>query len=394
MPENQTKPVYSRMNYFSRFIHLPNKPAEVGYMVLADGLETFDNQEDFEEYLLANAEKVLALTTPQLDHFEWLGERPLGDFISKMPRIQVQNRTKRYGALAMDLFRRNPIMAPFLIILVVGTLFLFTKPSDELSFYAIFALIFGFSYLNPRIQRFATLVTRSNKGRKRLMAYNHFQIWMSLVKIKYHYVLPGILVGIFVLQYLYGFEDSIVEFGLNKPYVFSQNEYWRWITGTFLHGGIIHIYFNAMALIALSGLFLRFASWRWFLATYFLSALGGSIASQYLLPEGISVGASGAILGIFGFVFSLSLRHSSLFPMSFTIRSAINVAFVALYGLVGAAFIDNAGHAGGFIVGGLIGLLPSRESVVNHINQLSYSILDQQREMSQHRDGDNRAITT
>jgi membrane associated rhomboid family serine protease len=133
---------------------------------------------------------------------------------------------------------------------------------------------------------------------------------------------------------------------------------WRLLTGTLVHGGILHIVFNFMALTALGRVLEAFAHRAYVPLVFLLSAIGGSVASVALMPSGPpSVGASGGILGLFGFLGVMAIRRRRLMPPGFGRALLVDVSVIALMGIVGYGFIDNAAHAGGLAAGALIGLV-------------------------------------
>jgi membrane associated rhomboid family serine protease len=91
----------------------------------------------------------------------------------------------------------------------------------------------------------------------------------------------------------------------------AQGSYWQLITSTFLHLQVIHILFNMIGLW-IFGSFLEGQLGRWrYLALYLLSGLAGSVAI-YLLTDANSapsLGASGAVFGLFGAALVVLLRQ-------------------------------------------------------------------------------------
>ena len=93
----------------------------------------------------------------------------------------------------------------------------------------------------------------------------------------------------------------LVAGALVPAFVLQYGQWWRIITGAFLHGGLIHIGVNMMSLWFL-GRFIEFAvgSWRMFFI-YMASLIVSGLAVVYLSPPMTpTVGASGAIFGLFG----------------------------------------------------------------------------------------------
>jgi membrane associated rhomboid family serine protease len=142
----------------------------------------------------------------------------------------------------------------------------------------------------------------------------------------------------------YQFVDSdgtlVVQHGV------ADGQYYRLLTSTFLHFGIIHLALNMYALFLLGpALEQAFGQLR-FAATYLLSGLGGAALSFALGPQfETAAGASGAVFGLFGAFFVLGRkRNLDVTPITTTI--ALNL--VLSFSLSG---IDWRGHVGGLIAG-------------------------------------------
>ena len=90
--------------------------------------------------------------------------------------------------------------------------------------------------------------------------------------------------------------------------------------------------------------------------TFLLSVIGGAVASQLLMPDTASVGASGGILGLVGFLLVVGVRHRGSLPADFAKSIIRSVLFMAALGFLAKDYIDNAAHAGGFLVGCVIAL--------------------------------------
>ena len=131
----------------------------------------------------------------------------------------------------------------------------------------------------------------------------------------------------------------------------------RLFTCQFVHNGIMHLVNNMYGLI-LVGLFLAPAIGSWqMIVCYLICGLGGSIAGAWAHPNIVSVGASGAILGLLGIALTLALlrdsRVAAMRPALIT-NLAIFSAFVLLMGGRSAG-IDNVAHLGGFATGVVMG---------------------------------------
>lgn len=181
----------------------------------------------------------------------------------------------------------------------------------------------------------------------------------------YTYILVVSIIAVYIVQVLVdrGNNDdsellprSIQLAGLIKPLVW-KGEFWRLLTVGTLHGWLLHIYFNGQALYGL-GTTVEYLSNRAHLAIVFvLAIISGALFSLYFMPDTISVGASGGIMGIIGYAAMLGYRRKSQMPPDFLKNMLINIGFIAAFGIVAYQFIDNFGHLGGLLVGVVYGFL-------------------------------------
>lgn len=148
---------------------------------------------------------------------------------------------------------------------------------------------------------------------------------------------------------------DLLNWGANFRPLVTSGEYWRLFTNIFLHGGLIHVIMNMYALFFV-GIFLEpvLGSKR-FALFYITTGIIASIASIWWHESTVSIGASGAIFGMYGIFLSLLL--TKLFPTdfkkAFLLSTAIFVGYNLILGLTGG--IDNAAHIGGLGSGMLIG---------------------------------------
>ncbi len=126
-----------------------------------------------------------------------------------------------------------------------------------------------------------------------------------------------------------------------------DGEWWRLVTGGFLHAGLIHILFN-MYLLYILGTMLEPAIGRArFLALYFTSLLGGSFGALLVSPDALTVGASGAVFGLMGGAV-LIMRARGFDPMSSGIPALIALNLLITFVFPG---ISIGGHLGGLAAG-------------------------------------------
>lgn len=185
----------------------------------------------------------------------------------------------------------------------------------------------------------------------------------SLSKPIYTYILVASIVCVTLAQFSIGLQKSISLAGFYKP-VFLQNgeqngEWWRILTSGALHGGFLHIYFNGQALYGFGGL-IEFLSNRAHLTIVFLlSIIGGGLLSLALMPDALipTVGASGGIMGLIGYLAIYGYRRKRQLPPDFLKSMLVNIGFIAAFGVIAWQIVDNFAHLGGLSVGAVYGFL-------------------------------------
>jgi rhomboid protease GluP len=120
----------------------------------------------------------------------------------------------------------------------------------------------------------------------------------------------------------------------------------------FLHGGLIHIGFNMMALMQLGpALEELYGSSRYFFLYIFTGAFG------FLLSSFIgnnSLGASGGLLGLVGAMLAITSKRGGAYMRELRSRLVSNVVILFVLGFMGMG-IDNWAHGGGLAAGFALG---------------------------------------
>jgi rhomboid protease GluP len=169
---------------------------------------------------------------------------------------------------------------------------------------------------------------------------------------------------VFALPYLkVATQQDILQDYAVVPSISKTGEWYRLLTSNFIHLDIAHIALNMYSLWQLHKPVIYFLQeflqgklqliLPIFVLLYVLSGIGGSLLSSYK-TKGISAGASGAIFGLFGFLLVLSILTGQWgVVQSLTFVLALNIGI----GLLPGSQIDNWGHLGGFLTGGVFGLV-------------------------------------
>jgi len=160
----------------------------------------------------------------------------------------------------------------------------------------------------------------------------------------------------------------------------AAGELWRLWTVTLLHdpSNLLHLLFNMYALYLAGPVVERLYGSTMTVVFYLVCALGGSLGSFGFGSAAPSVGASGAIFGLFGIVLIATRAHhpaldrtSRNFVTQLGTILLINVAF----GIAAAGYIDNFAHIGGFVTGALLGIafVPGRVNTMRSMWQAGAS---------------------
>ncbi len=173
--------------------------------------------------------------------------------------------------------------------------------------------------------------------------------------------------AIFILQTLSGGSTNslnLIRFGAQHGPSIENGEYWRFVTAAFLHIGIFHLLFNCIGLFILGNLLEHLYGSTHFAFLYLASGVGGTLTSfflnEFVSPQVISAGASGAIFGVAAAMVVAGLRYSDQIPenlqATFGTGALPFLGYNLYYGLTRSG-IDNYAHIGGALTGALVGLI-------------------------------------
>lgn len=136
-----------------------------------------------------------------------------------------------------------------------------------------------------------------------------------------------------------------------SPLQIADGQWWRMLSGAFLHYGLTHLAVNMFSLYILGRDLEYYLGSLRYAAIYFLSAVGGSVAVLLFAdPFTYVAGASGAIFGLLGSTAVLLYQRKANLRSLYMIL-AVNVFISFLPG------ISLAAHAGGFVVGAAAGAI-------------------------------------
>lgn len=163
---------------------------------------------------------------------------------------------------------------------------------------------------------------------------------------------------------------TLVKYGANFSGLVRNGELYRLVTYMFLHAGIVHIGLNMYSLYIVGPRVEDFfGKWKYILI-YFVSGICGGLLSIGVTPNVVSVGASGAIFGLFGALIYFGYNYRGY--IGAMIRSQI--VPIVIYNLFMGLFIpgiDMWGHVGGLIGGiltaNMVGTIENKKYNVSNI---------------------------
>lgn len=169
-------------------------------------------------------------------------------------------------------------------------------------------------------------------------------------------IVTQVLIGINLAVFVAGLIDEarigtgrtsfIDNFGLFGPCI-NDREWYRVITGGFLHAGMLHLAFNMFALYNIGPFLERYLGRVKFVLVYFISLVAGSIGALALTPNAVTVGASGAIFGLMAALFLLQ-RAQGINPWQSGVATTIVLNLLITLAI---PLISKGGHIGGLIGG-------------------------------------------
>ena len=167
---------------------------------------------------------------------------------------------------------------------------------------------------------------------------------------------------VFILTSLPVIGDKIFYFGLHVNGLVASGELWRFITSTFIHAGFLHLLFNMFSLFLFGPELEKIAGKLRFLTIYLLGGIVSNIAT-FITQDAMyaTVGASGAVFGIFGAYLAILARHHRYTPqLKQVILPIVIISVVLTFFQPG---VNEPGHLGGLaggFVAGIIYFTPKR----------------------------------
>ena len=180
------------------------------------------------------------------------------------------------------------------------------------------------------------------------------------------HVLLGLNLLVFVAMAIAGANlwlpdsETLFRWGGNYPPATLGGQWWRLPASMFIHAGILHLGFNLYILWLAGRKMERILGHTSFDITYLFAGLAGTLASTAIHGNSVSIGASGAIFGIYGALLGYLVRDRDALPRSVYVGLGKSTLIFLVYNVIFALRIKNidlSAHGGGLLGGFLAGLI-------------------------------------
>ncbi|MCP4965784.1 MAG: rhomboid family intramembrane serine protease [bacterium] len=174
------------------------------------------------------------------------------------------------------------------------------------------------------------------------------------------------MIAINVVIFLIGLSSSELEHDLIVNYgalssAIEDGEWWRGLTAAFLHGGFMHLLFNMYFLYIFGPRLERQVGSVAFSGIYLASAAGGSLATYLFGPANtFSIGASGALFGLFGAWMYAAYRQRGSAAGSAMFNQLGGILLINMALPLFMPNIDWRAHLGGLVTGAVVAFLWER----------------------------------
>ncbi len=238
-------------------------------------------------------------------------------------------------------------------------------------------------HLTPLIKKFSEaepsdqMITRSAEAWQQLLLARSLEKRVQVTEsLKGNRKTPAVfsIIGLTVLIWMIGLQytEQVLGFGLLIPELVRMGEWWRLLTSVFLHYEITHIMFNMVTLYFFGSIAERIFGVSRFLVIYVLAGIAGSLLSVAFAGNS-SLGASGAVFGLFGALLAFGQFNRKAFSMTIGTSVYALLAINLIFGFI-MPNVNNWAHIGGLIGGFLIAMTVGIPDTPNR-KRLQYGLL-------------------
>jgi len=157
---------------------------------------------------------------------------------------------------------------------------------------------------------------------------------------------------------------TLYRLGSSNPFAFIvEHQWWRLITASFLHIGLLHIGMNMMVLLDIGPILEELYGSARYLFVYVLTGATGFALS--VSTHHNAAGASAALMGLIGAMIAVTTKRSGAAMQAMRSRLISWVVSIFAIGFLMGGLIDNWGHFGGLAGGFLLGKIMADRAPMN-----------------------------
>lgn len=158
--------------------------------------------------------------------------------------------------------------------------------------------------------------------------------------------------------------DTLIAWGGNFAPRTGNGEWWRLLSATFVHPGLLSLVIDSVALLGAGRLLERLVGSFTFAAVYVMAGVMGSLTSLWISPIAVSLGASAAIFGLYGLLLACWMwgtfqRSTTTVRLASVRRLALAAAIFICYNLA-TDHLETRAEVAGLVTGFVSGLLLAR----------------------------------
>ncbi|GGA44583.1 rhomboid family intramembrane serine protease [Paenibacillus physcomitrellae] len=197
------------------------------------------------------------------------------------------------------------------------------------------------------------------------MIFIRYENWRSYLK---YYPVTSLILVINLVMYCVllfnggaGNMETLFRFGAVGSELPYSQDWWRYVTAIFLHLNFSHLLFNCFAILVFAPPLERLLGWWRYLLVYLVSGVLGNALSmafyRHAMEYTLSVGASGAIYGVYGAFLYIALLQRNLIDEGSrkTLYAILLVGIIFSFAMTGTNWMAHLGGLiGGFFVYGLL----------------------------------------
>ena len=320
---------------------VPDKPADCDYGYVVAGNVIGCSRDELKTTFVRRGPAELK--------FVWTPETPTPVFPEKVPLLVAGFQKLTIKAANKNIYVGLGLVAfGFVLVWWFADWSLFYR--NILSIFGALALVEGI-WLRVRSRHYSLEDAEADASSLR------FDAWINNKQISaYTFLLIAFMVAVGAFQLIAGATESIDRAGLVKQAVWD-GQVWRLLTACLMHVSFTHFWMNSLFLVHFAKIVEQTMRRAYIPLIFLVSGACGSVFSVLLYPHTTSVGASGGLMGLLGFVTVASYLGREIYPARYLRNSIEAIVMIGVLGLVGFAFIDNAAHLGGLCGGLLFGWL-------------------------------------